>query len=91
MTHRSRSSRDLDAILDLWMHLVSPKVLQNSPKVRKSEIKGPAVRTKMFCSPKVQYTDIRKYMNALKLVHNPSKLFERVGPISYQGYATNND
>ena len=30
------------------------------PKVRMSEIKGPAVRTKIVCSSKVQYSEIRK-------------------------------
>ena len=45
-----------------------------SPKVRKLEIKGPAVRTNRFWNPKVQYSEILKYV--IQLFHNPSKLVE---------------
>ena len=52
------------------LHTISPKVRKFegswvrrffSPKVHKLEKKGSRVRTKRFCSPKVQNSEIIKY------------------------------
>ena len=71
---------------DIGLQPISPKVRKFegscvrrffSPKVRKLEKKGSRVRTKRFCSPKVQNSEIMKYaicllINTLWLLYLPN-------------------